>query len=223
MDDSDSENEAEEIEMAEEEIVENVKFKKETKLDFDQRNCRSGFSFPVVPEKMKEKGIGIDINLITPEIADSPEQIYSLIYGSTFHSLTFCTNLAINDFNLMHDTSQSVNFVSDQEIRIYFGIRILIKIEKGNNLSIREFFYQRLTPREFNMFSVLKCGENSSKINLISYKRYIQITGFLTLGGKKEYVKNCLADIIYLDYFLISFSFLVTKLMFNNCRNSAFL
>ena len=77
LDDSDSENEAEEIEMAEEEIVENVKFKKETKLDFDQRNCRSGFSFPVVPEKMKEKGIGIDINLITPEIADSPEQIYS--------------------------------------------------------------------------------------------------------------------------------------------------
>ena len=33
--------------------VENVKFKKETKLDFDLRNCRSGFSFL---EKDEPKG-----------------------------------------------------------------------------------------------------------------------------------------------------------------------
>jgi hypothetical protein len=124
LDNSDSEREAEEIEMAEEQIVENVKFKKGTKLYFDLRNCLSGFSFPVVPEKMKLKGIGVDINLITPEIADSSERIHSLIYGSLFNSLMIFTNLVINEFNLLHDDDKSVNFVTEQEIRIYFGIRI---------------------------------------------------------------------------------------------------
>ena len=69
---------------------------------------------------MNQKGIGVDINLITPEIADSPERIYSLIYGSTFNSLLICTNLAINEFNLPHDNDKSVDFVTEQEIRIFW-------------------------------------------------------------------------------------------------------
>ena len=40
------------------------------------------------------------------------------------------------------------------------------------------------------MFSVLKLVEHSSKVNIISCKRYIQITGLLTLGDKKEYVNK---------------------------------
>jgi hypothetical protein len=75
-----------------------------------------------VPEKMEDKGVGVDIHLITPEIAESPERIHSLIYGSTFDSLTICTNLAINDYKSMHDNSKEVNFVTEREIRIYFGI-----------------------------------------------------------------------------------------------------
>ena len=55
-------------------------------------------------------------------------------------------------------------------------------------MCIREFFFQRLVPREFNMFSMLKNDENSCKINLISYHRYLEITSFLSLGGEQKYV-----------------------------------
>ena len=58
MDYSDSECEAEEIEMAEEQIVENVNFEK--KFNFDLRNFRSGFSFLVVPFSFSVTKINVE-------------------------------------------------------------------------------------------------------------------------------------------------------------------
>ena len=97
---------------------------------------------------------GTEIISITEEIAESPGELYELVYGNSFSSLVICTNQAINEFYLNKEPSQHVVFVTEQKLKTYNGIRLLIKVEKGEHLTIREFFQKRLLLRETNIFNI---------------------------------------------------------------------
>ena len=66
--------------MDENDIVKHLKFTEETKKNFERRNLRSGRSYPVMPEKMRQNGVGTEINSITEDIADSPGDLYDLVW-----------------------------------------------------------------------------------------------------------------------------------------------
>ena len=70
---SDSDHEIEEAdigEMDEHEMIKNIKFVEETKEKFEKRNLGSAKAHPVVPENMRNNGIGTDIIKITQIISD---------------------------------------------------------------------------------------------------------------------------------------------------------
>ena len=89
---SDSDDEIEEAdigEMDEHEMIKNIKFVEETKEKFEKRNLGSAKAHPVVPENMRNNGIGTDIIKITEKILNFPGDFYDLLYRSSFFHLLF--------------------------------------------------------------------------------------------------------------------------------------
>ena len=167
--------------------VADINFEEETKERSELRPSRLGHDRPVEAAELRKNGKGTEIDLLTPELCKNPGDIYDLVYGNSLADILICTNRAVTKHNLNTVITSHVKLFTLHEIKQYFGIRIIIMLEKGKHVSIQTFYQQRLLPKEYEFFSVLP-GLSINHVDILPFRRFRNIIRFINMGGPKMYI-----------------------------------
>lgn len=170
------------------ELIAGLDFTSETEDNWRDKPARAGRGFPVLLDVMRKNGIGTHIDQLST-VSHDPIKIYNLVYGNSITMIVVATNSVIDIWNSKPANSEKqVEHVTAQEIRSYFGAKILIMLKKGQHEDIRPF-YREIYGKERNMFTVLP-NKTMDDLQIPVYTRYLELVKFLHQVAQKPYVEK---------------------------------
>ena len=175
-----------EIEMPIDELISGISMEREDIGTWRNKPKRAGRGYPVLPNQIKANVVGPNIHQLST-VSDKPDCLYNLMYGNTKLMIVTATNLAIAAFNSDSPTT-AILPVTEQELRSYFGIRLIIMLKKGRHCNLRMFYRNHLLKKSYNMFLVI--GKEMNNLIIPTFARFQEIIKFMHQGGEKTRIEK---------------------------------